>query len=487
MLVEEQIEKYQLPTIEEGFDFLIKKIKPFLEQKTVFEIMVNPGGSVWIDELGRDQYDSGIVLTPNEAEGIINLVASWSGTTISKEKPILSSELPNGERFEGIISPITESPTFTIRKHASMVFTFDDYIEKGVFGEDQKKVFENAVRDRNNILVVGGTGCHAKGTLISMANGKKKAIEDIVVGDHVLGPDFTKRTVLRLHSGRETLVRIEPKLSHRFEPFIVNINHVMHLFQAFTGVDMNISLGHFIEHMPEQIKGLYYLKHVDLSPLPDRKTVGRKNLRAIEIVGFRPVIIGAGEYFGFELDKDKLYLDWQGIVHHNSGKTTLCNAFIHSISKLTPEHRVITLEDTRELQVSSPNVVSLRTSDVVDMTRLLKSCMRLRPDRILVGEVRDASALALLKAWNTGHPGGLATVHANSSFEGLIRLEQLIQEAGIPQHAARPIISAAINMIVFIERTPDGRKITSVLRAHGLKNGEYVVEAIFGDPPKNIN
>ena len=95
-----------------------------------------------------------------------------------------------------------------------------------------------------------------------------------------------------------------------------------------------------------------------------------------------------------------------------SGKTTLANAVIAEIVSTSPEDRMVILEDTSEIQCAAENAVCLHTSDAVDMARLLKSTMRLRPDRIIVGEVRDGAALTLLKAWNTGHPGGVTTIHS---------------------------------------------------------------------------
>lgn len=109
-----------------------------------------------------------------------------------------------------------------------------------------------------------------------------------------------------------------------------------------------------------------------------------------------------------------------------TGKTTLTNASIRYMAESSPQDRIAIIEDTGELQCSAENAVLIRAVDHVDMTRLLKATMRLRPDRILVGEVRDGAALALLKVWNTGHPGGAATVHANSAPAGLIRMEQLV-------------------------------------------------------------
>jgi type IV secretion system protein VirB11 len=150
-----------------------------------------------------------------------------------------------------------------------------------------------------------------------------------------------------------------------------------------------------------------------------------------------------------------------------TGKTTLANAVLEAVSRIEPRHRIVIIEDTRELQSKADNVVFLRTSDTVNMTMLLRATMRLRPDRIVVGEVRDASALALLKAWNTGHPGGVGTVHANDSAAALVRIGQLIQEAGVPP--APELIAQAINVVVSIVRTKAGRVVEEILRVQGYR------------------
>jgi type IV secretion system protein VirB11 len=116
----------------------------------------------------------------------------------------------------------------------------------------------------------------------------------------------------------------------------------------------------------------------------------------------------------------------------SSGKTTLANALLAEMAHL--EERVILIEDTRELQCAAPDTVA-RTRPAsedgggVTMADLVRSTLRLRPDRIVVGEIRGAEALDMLKAWNTGHPGGIATVHANSAASALHRIEQLVQES----------------------------------------------------------
>ncbi|WVT78007.1 P-type conjugative transfer ATPase TrbB (plasmid) [Sinorhizobium chiapasense] len=158
-----------------------------------------------------------------------------------------------------------------------------------------------------------------------------------------------------------------------------------------------------------------------------------------------------------------------------SGKTTLANAVIDEIVKSAPEDRLVILEDTAEIQCAAENAVLLHTSDTVDMARLLKSTMRLRPDRIVVGEVRDGAALTLLKAWNTGHPGGVATIHSNTAMSALRRLEQLTAEAS--QQPMHEVIGEAVDLIVSIERTPRGRRVRDVIQVERFVHGQYEIES----------
>lgn len=158
-----------------------------------------------------------------------------------------------------------------------------------------------------------------------------------------------------------------------------------------------------------------------------------------------------------------------------SGKTTLANAVIDEIVKCAPEDRLVILEDTAEIQCAADNAVLLHTSDTIDMGRLLKSTMRLRPDRIVVGEVRDGAALTLLKAWNTGHPGGVATIHSNTAMSALRRLEQLTAEAS--QQPMHEVIGEAVDLIVSIERTPRGRIVRDIIQVERFINGRYEIES----------
>ncbi|MBY2924428.1 P-type conjugative transfer ATPase TrbB [Rhizobium leguminosarum] len=158
-----------------------------------------------------------------------------------------------------------------------------------------------------------------------------------------------------------------------------------------------------------------------------------------------------------------------------SGKTTLANAVIDEIVKSAPEDRLVILEDTAEIQCAADNAVLLHTSDLIDMARLLKSTMRLRPDRIVVGEVRDGAALTLLKAWNTGHPGGVATIHSNTAMSALRRLEQLTAEAS--QQPMHEVIGEAVDLVISIERTPRGRLVRDIIQVERFINGQYEIES----------
>jgi type IV secretion system protein VirB11 len=280
--------------------------------------MLNADGTVWADRLGQGMAPVGMMPAP-AAEAFIGTVASTLRSTVTRENPILECELPadapfDGSRFEAVIPPVVPAPVFTIRRRASAVFTLAEYERQGIMTAVQRFAIEMAVRERQNILVVGGTG---------------------------------------------------------------------------------------------------------------------------------------------------------------TGKTTLTNAVIDQMVRTAPQHRLVILEDTSELQCSARNAVLMRATDTVDMQRLLKATMRLRPDRIIVGEVRGGEALSLLKAWNTGHPGGVCTVHANHARAGLHRIEQLIAE--VSQTPMRGLIAEAVNLIVSIVRTdaPPGRRIDEVVAVNGFADGQY--------------
>ena len=283
-----------------------------LADSQVVEIMVNPDGALRFDRLGEGRIDTGVRIAPDQVERIIRLVTSHARAEIHGDKPIISAELPPhaegraGERFEGLLPPVSLGPCFSIRKPAERLHTLDDYIADGIMSVPAGDILRAAVARRLNILVAGGT---------------------------------------------------------------------------------------------------------------------------------------------------------------SSGKTTLANALLAEMARV--DARVILIEDTRELQCPLPDTVALRTRPgVTSMTDLVRSTMRLRPDRIIVGEVRGPEALDMLKAWNTGHPGGIATVHANSAISALYRIEGLVQEAVVT--VPRRLIAEAIDIIVFISGRGLQRRISQIARVAGL-------------------
>ena len=160
----------------------------------------------------------------------------------------------------------------------------------------------------------------------------------------------------------------------------------------------------------------------------------------------------------------------------SSGKTTLTNALLAEVAKTS--HRIVLIEDTRELQCKAPNLVALRTKDgVVSLSDLVRSSLRLRPDRIPIGEVRGAEALDLLKAWGTGHPGGIGTIHAGTALGALRRLEQLIQEAVVT--VPRALIAETINVIAVLCGRGAERRLAELTSVTGLgTSGDYSLTAI---------
>ena len=292
-----------------------------LSRPDVVEVMANPDGSLWVDRAGVGRERLGRIEVA-AAETTIRLLASHMGETVTPDRPAVAGVLPrSGERFQGLLPPLAERPVFTIRKRASIVFTLDDYVAKGILSANGADAIRRAAADRKNILVAGGTG---------------------------------------------------------------------------------------------------------------------------------------------------------------SGKTTMVNAIL--AEPAFKDDRIVIIEDTKELQCPAEDKVELLTKNTeprVSMTDLLRMTLRLRPDRIIIGEVRGPEALAMLKAWNTGHPGGLATIHANSAADALRRIEDLVGEASqvIPKRS----IASALNVVVFIERTTagSGRLVRKILEVEAFNGQDYVFSEIL--------
>lgn len=300
------------------------EIAAALEDPEVVEVLLNPDGSLWVDRLGSGRSPTGTTLTPAVAERIIRLVAAHVRAEVHAGAPILSAELPEtGERFQGVLPPVVRAPSFAIRKRALKIITLARYVADGILSDAQAAFLRRAVRDRQNIVVAGGT---------------------------------------------------------------------------------------------------------------------------------------------------------------STGKTTLANALLDEIAET--RDRVLILEDTVELQCRSDDHVCMRTEPGVStMADLVRSTLRLRPDRVVVGEVRGGEALDLIKIWGTGHPGGIATVHAGSAHGALTRLEQLIQEVSVT--APRPLIAEAVNVIVFIAGRGHVRRVQQIARVVGYGAEGYHLsdELVHPFPP----
>ena len=293
-----------------------EKILSLLDDDNVTEIMVNPDGSLWIEEHGKEIEEIGSI-SPEKTKMIINTIASSLGKVVDLKNPTIGGELPyDGSRFQGVIPPNAIAPMFSIRKKAIKILTLEDYLNSGIITKNQKTILSDICRNRKNILISGATG---------------------------------------------------------------------------------------------------------------------------------------------------------------SGKTTFANALLKEVSIIDPKCRMAIIEDTRELQCDLKNKFALRTSEYRSMQDLLLDVLRLNVKRICIGEVRGAEAFTLLTAWNTGHGGGFATVHANNAKAGIQRIEQILMAYNfkpVPQ-----IIAEAINVIVSIQKSIEGRKVEEIVKVSYMNN-DYVFEEI---------
>lgn len=287
----------------------------------VQEIMLNPDGTLWVDRIscGRELLCRRFPAT--DGERIIRLLAAHAGSEVHATKPLVSAELPvTGERFEGVLPPVTQGPAFALRKRATALIPLSRYVQDGMLSLGQAEQLRSAVLSRQNILVAGAT---------------------------------------------------------------------------------------------------------------------------------------------------------------SSGKTTLANTLLAEVAGTGD--RVLILEDTVELQCAARDHVALRTrSGVVSMADLVRATLRLRPDRVVVGEVRGSEALDLIKVWGTGHPGGIATIHAGSALGALLRLEQLILE--IARTPPRALIAEAIDLVIFLAGRGSTRRIEQIVRVIAYDSTGYRLEPLPTTP-----
>jgi len=303
--------------LERRFETLFgPSLTALMKDPTVADLMINPDGQVFIERVGEQIENTGVVLPATQTLALIKTLASVTDSAkVHDDAPVLEARVPGlGWRFEGVLPPVTSGPTVSIRKPAQRVYRLAEYLQTDRMSGSVHDALATAVRERQNVLVVGGTG---------------------------------------------------------------------------------------------------------------------------------------------------------------SGKTTLTNAVLCEIADATPADRLVIIEDLPELQSTATNSVSLRTTRHVGMADLLRCSLRMRPDRIIVGEVRGAEALVVLKAWNTGHPGGVCTLHANTAREGLDKITQLAAE-GTGGFLPKQEVAAAVQLVVFIARTRGHRRVEQLIRVHGLDaKGEF--------------
>jgi len=211
----------------------------------------------------------------------------------------------------------------------------------------------------------------------------------------------------------------------------------------------------------------------------------------LDLINFKSLTPGMGEFIGAAVKSKQNILVTGGT---GSGKTTLLNV----LSSYIPHNeRIITIEDSAELQLQQPHVVRLETRPAniegkgeIIQRDLLKNALRMRPDRIVVGEVRGSEALDMLQAMNTGHDGSITTIHANSPRDALTRLEHMVGMSGIPIPAlvVRQQIAAAINLVIDAERLPDGRRVvTSIQEITGMEENVVNMQEIFAFKRKTVD
>ena len=166
-----------------------------------------------------------------------------------------------------------------------------------------------------------------------------------------------------------------------------------------------------------------------------------------------------------------------------SGKTTLTNAILSELNLSSPDERILVMEDTREINIDMKDKVFFTANEKQTMTNLLAASLRYRPDRIILGEIRGAEALDLLKSWNTGHPGGISTVHANSAHSALARFETLLLEANgnLNINFIRSLVGDAVDCVIHIQREKKfGPQLSEVIEVKTIDNhGNYVTETVY--------
>jgi len=295
------------------FDMLktaLGSISEYLDSETITEVMLNPNGTIWVNEIGKGMYKTDITLNNDAADRIIRLIATAAGMEITQSDPSLAAKLPHwGARVQASIPPYSvDGPTFNFRMPARKIYTLDEYVESEIMTQAQANILKQAIKNKENILVSGGTG---------------------------------------------------------------------------------------------------------------------------------------------------------------SGKTTLTNALLNEIAG--SNDRVIMIEDNLELQCPVENLVrKLVNPPELTLSKAIFDSLREYPTRIIVGEVRDRSAYDLISIWNTGHPGNICTLHADSAEDSLERLNRLAQQEQ-PHFDFKNEIGKAVGACVHLKEDAlclPGRRVTKVIEVN---------------------
>lgn len=285
----------------------------YLENDSVTDIMVNPDNKIFVIKMGEGKIFTGLYSTPEVTRNVINILASLEGVLINDKNPRISTSLPlTNSRFEGLIPPVVENPSFTIRKKILKVLKLDDYVRQGIFTDREKTLIENYVKTKQNILIVGGT---------------------------------------------------------------------------------------------------------------------------------------------------------------NTGKTTFANAVID----LMQNERLFFIEEVRELQSTNfDNTYVQVIEGIFSPKEAIRSAMRWTPERIVYGEIRGAEAFYLINAFNSGHSGGLTTIHANDCYGGLSKLETyILYEKPYP---LSELIARTINVVMTMVVENNKRTLDSIAEVKGYENGKYILD-----------
>lgn len=289
------------------------KILDFLNDDTITEIMINPDKKIFVKKTGKGKEFTNLYSDSNEVRNIINILASLQGVVINDKNPRISATLPlTNSRFEGLVPPVVENPSFTIRKKILKVLKLDDYVKQGTFTEREKELIKGYVKSKKNILIVGGT---------------------------------------------------------------------------------------------------------------------------------------------------------------DTGKTTFANAIIDVMQN----ERLYFIEEIRELQSTNFDNTYVQVIDgIFSPKEALKSAMRWSPDRIIYGEIRGAEAFDLVNAFNSGHSGGLTTIHANDCYGGLSKLETYIMYE--KENPLSGVIARTINVVITMKHEGNKRVLGEIAEVKGYKNGEYILD-----------